>query len=171
MVDQIYRCPQPVIAKVHGDCYGGAIGLIAACDVAVAAESAHFCLSEVKLGLIPATIAPYVIEAMGARTAYRYMVSAERFSAQQAQHMGLVHEVVASDKLDDATHAIVQAIVANGPNAVKEAKKLVRDMTNAIIDERLLTDTAERIATVRASSEAQEGIKAFLEKRTPSWNL
>jgi methylglutaconyl-CoA hydratase len=169
MLRTIYVCPKPVVAKVQGDCYAGGMGLVAACDIALAAEPANFCLSEVKLGLIPATISPYVIKAIGENAARRYFLTAERFSAQQAQRIGFVHEVVAADALDASVDAIVNALASASPNAVKEAKRLVRDVAGRPLTDGLIADTAERIAAIRASDEGREGVRSFLEKRKPSW--
>jgi methylglutaconyl-CoA hydratase len=169
MLRTIYFSPKPVVAKVQGDCYAGGMGLVAACDIVVAGEGVNFCLSEVKLGLIPATISPYVIKAMGDQAARRYFLTAERFDAQEARRLGLAHEVVPAAQLDAAVAAIVNALVANSPNAVREAKKLVRDIAGLPIDDVLLADTAGRIAAIRASAEGREGVAAFLEKRKPSW--
>jgi methylglutaconyl-CoA hydratase len=169
MLRIVYLCPKPVVAKIQGDCYAGGMGLAAACDVAVAAEGASFCLSEVKLGLIPATISPYVIKAMGENAARRYFLTAERFSAQEAHRIGFVHELVKADDLDAAVAAIVKALVSNSPNAVQQAKVLVRDIAGRPLDNALLADTAARIAAIRASLEAREGVASFLEKRKPSW--
>jgi methylglutaconyl-CoA hydratase len=169
MLRTIYLCPKPVVAKIQGDCYAGGMGLVAACDIAVAAEEANFCLSEVKLGLIPATISPYVIKAMGENAARRYFLTAERFSAAEAHRIGFVHELVKADELDASVAAIVKALVSNSPNAVREAKVLVRDIAGRPVDNALLADTAERIAVIRASQEGREGVASFLEKRKPSW--
>ena len=169
MLRTLYHCPKPVVAKVQGDCYAGGMGLVAACDIAVAAREANFCLSEVKLGLIPATISPYVIRAMGENAARRYFLTAERFSAQEALRIGFVHEICAADALDADVAAIVASLVSNGPHAVASAKALVRDMAGQRITDDLLMDTAERIAEIRASSEGREGVAAFLEKRKPAW--
>jgi methylglutaconyl-CoA hydratase len=169
MLRTIYFSPKPVVAKVQGDCYAGGMGLVAACDIVVAAEGVNFCLSEVKLGLIPATISPYVIKAMGEQAARRYFLTAERFDAQEARRLGLAHEVVPAEQLDASVGNIVAALAANSPNAVREAKKLVRDIAGVPIDDVLLADTAERIAAIRASSEGREGVASFLEKRKPSW--
>ena len=128
MLRTIYLCPQPVVAKVQGDCYAGGMGLVAACDIALVAEPVQFCLSEVRLGLIPATISPYVISAMGEQAARRYFVTAERFSAAEALRIGFVHQVVAADALDATADGIVKALAANSPNAVREAKRLVREV-------------------------------------------
>jgi methylglutaconyl-CoA hydratase len=169
MLRTIYFSPKPVVAKVQGDCYAGGMGLVAACDIVVAAEGVNFCLSEVKLGLIPATISPYVIKAMGDQASRRYFLTAERFDARQAHRLGLAHEVVPTEELDATVAGIVQALVNNSPNAVREAKKLVRDIAGLPIDDVLLADTAGRIATIRASNEGREGVASFLEKRKPSW--
>jgi len=169
MLRTIYFSPKPVVAKVQGDCYAGGMGLVAACDIVVAAEGVNFCLSEVKLGLIPATISPYVIKAMGDQAARRYFLTAERFDAREAQRLGLAHEVVPAEELDGCVAGIVNALVNNSPNAVLEAKKLVRDIAGLPIDDVLLADTAGRIASIRASSEGREGVASFLEKRKPSW--
>lgn len=169
MLRTIYLCPKPVVAKVQGDCYAGGMGLVAACDIVVAAVGVNFCLSEVKLGLIPATISPYVIKAMGEQAARRYFLTAERFDAAAALRMGFAHEVVAPEDLDSTVAGIVKALVSNSPNAVLEAKKLVRDVVGLPVTDALLADTAERIAAIRASNEGREGVASFLEKRKPNW--
>jgi methylglutaconyl-CoA hydratase len=174
----IYSCPVPVVGRIHGPCYGGGVGLAAVCDVVVAAWSAHFCLSEAKLGLLPATISPYVIRAIGQQAARRYFVTAERFSAHQAHAMGLVHEVCGEHAhtseadgpaLDAQVASIVSAIVANGPMAVRACKALVKTIGTAPITARLRAETAARMATLRASAEGIEGTQSFLNKRKPSW--
>src|SRR5690606_12601385 len=142
---------------VQGDCYAGGMGLVAACDIVVAVDSAGFCLSEVKLGLIPATISPYVIKAMGEQAARRYFLTAERFDAEQARRIGFAHEVVSADALDSTVAGIVKALVNNSPNAVKQAKTLVREIVGKTVDDALLLDTAGRIAAIRASLEGREG--------------
>ena len=169
MLRTIYFSPKPVVARVQGDCYAGGMGLVAACDIVVASDNVNFCLSEVKLGLIPATISPYVIKAMGEQASRRYFLTAERFDAREAHRLGLAHEVVPLEQLDASVDAIVKALVANSPNAVREAKKLVRDIASLPIDDVLLADTAGRIAAIRASGEGREGVASFLEKRKPSW--
>jgi methylglutaconyl-CoA hydratase len=169
MLRTIYLCPKPVVAKVQGDCYAGGMGLVAACDIAVAVQEANFCLSEVKLGLIPATISPYVIKAMGENAARRYFLTAERFSAAEAQRIGFVHEVTAADALDAKVAEIVKSLLVNSPNAVKEAKTLVRDVVDRPVTDELLADTAQRIANIRASEQGREGVQSFLEKRKPDW--
>ncbi|MES2898379.1 MAG: enoyl-CoA hydratase/isomerase family protein [Pseudomonadota bacterium] len=169
MLRAIYLCPKPVVAKVQGDCYAGGMGLVAACDIAVAGSGAHFCLSEVKLGLIPATISPYVIKAMGENAARRYFLTAERFTAQEAHRIGFVHDVAAGDSLDGCVDVIVKALVTSSPNAVREAKVLVREVVGKGVDAAMVMDTAERIANIRSSDEGREGVASFLEKRKPSW--
>ena len=169
MLKTIYFCPKPVIARVQGDCYAGGMGLIAACDIVVSVADAQFCLSEVKLGLIPATISPYVIKAMGEQAARRYFLTAERFDARQAERIGLVHQAVAAERLDATVAELVKALLSASPNAVREAKRLVREIAGAPITDALIRDTAERIAQVRASDEGREGVRAFLEKRKPGW--
>ena len=169
MLRTIYTCPKPVIARVQGDAYGGGVGLIAAADIAVAAETACFSLSEVKLGLIPATISPYVIRAIGIRAARRYFITAERFEATEAHRIGLVHKIATADALDVAVESVVAAILRNGPGAVTKSKQLVRDLDGQLLSDELLADTARRIAQVRGSDEAREGVRAFFEKRLPAW--
>jgi methylglutaconyl-CoA hydratase len=169
MLRTIYLCPKPVVAKVHGDCYAGGMGLVAACDVVVAADVANFCLSEVKLGLIPATISPYVIKAMGEQASRRYFLTAERFGAAEALRTGFAHEVVPVADIDAKVAEIVKALLANSPNAVKEAKALVRDVAGQPVSDALLADTALRIAHIRASEQGREGVASFLEKRKPNW--
>jgi len=169
MLRTLERSRLPVIARIHGDVYAGGMGLVAVCDVAIAADTANFCLSEVKIGLIPATISPYVIRAMGARAAQRYFLTAERFGAAEAHRIGFVHEVVAPDALDTKVDEVLRSIAAAGPVAVQESKRLWRDMAGQPITEALSQDTVERIARMRASDEGREGLRAFLEKRKPSW--
>ena len=169
MLRTIYLCPKPTVARVQGDCYAGGMGLVAACDIVVAADTVGFCLSEVKLGLIPATISPYVIKAMGEQAARRYFITAERFDAAEARRIGFAHEVVAADALDATVAGIVKALVNNSPNAVKEAKTLVREVVGQNVDDALLADTAGRIAAIRASLEGREGVASFIEKRKPTW--
>ncbi len=169
MLRTIYLCPKPVVAQIQGDCYAGGMGLAAACDIVVAAEEANFCLSEVKLGLIPATISPYVIKAMGENAARRYFLTAERFSARAAQGIGFAHEVVARAALEAKVAEIVKALVSNSPNAVQQAKTLVREVVGRPVTQELLADTAERIAHIRASEQGREGVQSFLDKRKPNW--
>lgn len=169
MLHVIYACSKPVVAKVQGDCYAGGMGLVATCDIAVAVDSANFCLSEVKLGLIPATISPYVIKSMGENAARRYFITAERFSAAEAYRIGFVHEVAAADALDAKVAEIVKALVSNSPNAVKQAKHLVQTVASRELNPALIAATVEGIAQIRASDEGREGVRSFLEKRKPNW--
>ncbi|MDO8178535.1 MAG: enoyl-CoA hydratase/isomerase family protein [Undibacterium sp.] len=169
MLHTIYSCPKPVVAKVQGDCYAGGMGLVAACDIVVSVDSAHFCLSEVKLGLIPATISPYVIKAMGENAARRYFLTAERFSAAEAHRIGFAHEVVAAEMLDAKVAELVKALVSNSPNAVRQAKTLVREVGGRAITAELIAGTVQEIAQIRASDEGREGVRSFLEKRKPDW--
>ena len=169
MLRVIYECPKPTVARVQGDVVAGGMGLVACCDVAVSVDTAGYCLSEVKLGLIPATISPYVIRAMGARAAHRYFLTAERFTAQEALRLGFVHEVVQPNQLDAKLNEITQALVKNSPNAVKVCKKLVQEVAFAEMSQPLIEKTVEGIADIRSSAEGREGVSAFLGKRKPSW--
>jgi methylglutaconyl-CoA hydratase len=171
MLWTLYSCPLPVVGRIHGDCYAGGVGLASVCDVLVAAEGVNFCLSEAKLGLLPATIGPYVVKAMGEQAARRWFITAERFSAARAAGFGFVHEVVGAEQLDAKVDEIVAALVANGPQAVKACKRLVQDLASRPIDGALRDDTAKRIADIRASDEGREGVRSFLEKRSPAWLL
>ncbi len=161
--------PKPTVAAVQGAAFGGGVGLVACCDVAVASEAATFSLSEVRLGLIPAAISPYVVAAMGERAARRYFLTAERFDAREAHRTGLVHEVAPADGLDVAVEAVLARLLEGGPEAQAAAKDLVFAVAGRPVDDRLVRDTAERIAERRASPEGREGVGAFLEKRQPSW--
>ena len=169
MLEVIYNCPKPTVARVQGDVYAGGVGLVAACDMAVAADSAHFCLSEVRIGLIPATISPYVIRAMGPRAAHRWFLTAERFDAAEAHRIGLVHEVVAPGALDATLAGLARSLVQAGPDAVSACKRLVQDVAGRTLTPALVQRTVEGIADIRASEEGREGIRSFLEKRKPSW--
>jgi methylglutaconyl-CoA hydratase len=169
MLRTIYECPKPVIARVHGDVYAGGVGLVAACDIAVAAVDANFCLSETKLGLIPATVGPYVLRAMTANAGRRYFLTAEKFTAAEAFRIGLVHELAPPDELDSRVNEILGALMLTSQNAVTEAKRLVRDLTARPIDDGLVADTAQRIADIRTSTDGREGVRSFLEKRKPQW--
>jgi methylglutaconyl-CoA hydratase len=163
------QCPVPVVGRVQGDCYAGGMGLAAICDVLVAVEGATFCLSEARLGLLPATISPYVVRALGTQASRRYMVTAERFSAVRAHALGMVHELATPETLDAKVNDIVTALVANGPKAVRECKRLVRDVSGVAITTELRSDTARRIADIRASDEGREGLASFLNKRPAGW--
>jgi methylglutaconyl-CoA hydratase len=164
MLNTIYACPKPVIAKVQGDAYAGGVGLASVCDILVASTQVRFCISEAKLGLLPATIAPYVIRALGEQASRRYFLTAEIFTAAHAKELGFVHELVDPEALDNKVDEICQAIMSNGPLAVIACKKIVRDISQKEITPDMLEDTVERIATIRASDEAQMRMKAFLEK-------
>lgn len=168
LLQAIDTSPKPVIARVHGNAFAGAIGLIACADLAVAAEEVEFAVTEVRLGLIPAVISPYLIRAMGSRQARRWFLTAERFSADQALAMNLVHEVVAADQLDACVDHWIDALRRAGPHALKAAKDLAKavDMSP---DAALIAETSRRIAEIRASAEGKEGVAAFLEKRKPGW--
>jgi methylglutaconyl-CoA hydratase len=170
MLRALYGLSKPTIARVHGAAYGGGVGLIAACDVAIAVPDATFALTEAKLGLIPATIGPYVIEAIGARQARRYFLTTERFGAAEALRIGLVHEVVDAGALDRRVRDIVQAVMAAGPVAQLECKALIRGVAHRPIDADVIAGTAAHIAAVRASPEGREGVAAFLAKRRPAWH-
>ncbi len=161
--------PQPTVALVQGPAFGGGVGLVACCDIVVAVEEAKFCLSEVKLGLIPAVISPYVVTTIGEAAARRYFLTAEAFSAWEAQRLGLVHEVVDHAALEVRGRQIVDALMAGGPVAQGAAKELIFAVAGASLDESLIEETATRIAELRASDEGREGIAAFLEKRKPNW--
>lgn len=163
------RMHKPTIARVHGAAFGGGVGLVACCDIAVAAREAQFCLSEVRLGLIPAVISPYVVQAMGARAARRYFLTAERFGAEEARRLGLVSEVVDADKLDESVGALTSHLLKGGPHALAAAKDLIAAVADRPIESTVVEDTARRIASQRASAEGKEGVAAFLEKRAAGW--
>ena len=169
MLRVMYECPKPTVARVQGDVFAGGMGLVAACDMAVSVHSATFCLSEVKLGLIPATISPYVIRAMGARAAHRYFLTAERFSATEAHRIGFVHEVVSEEQLDAKVAELTHALVSASPNAVRSCKMLLQEVAGRDIDAPLVARTVEGIADIRSSSEGKEGVQSFLQKRKPNW--
>lgn len=169
MLQAIYTCPKPTVARVQGDVFAGGMGLVAACDMAVSVDTASFCLSEVKLGLVPATISPYVVRAMGERAARRYFLTAERFSAAQALHMGFVHEVVAAEQLDATVEHLLGALLQAGPLAVRTCKTLLQEVAGAAIDSALIARTVQHIADIRSSAEGREGVQSFLQKRKPAW--
>ncbi|HEX5698773.1 MAG TPA: enoyl-CoA hydratase/isomerase family protein [Rhodoferax sp.] len=169
MLRVIYTCPKPTVARIQGDVYAGGMGLVAACDMAVSVDGANYCLSEVKLGLYPATISPYVIRAMGARAAHRYFLTAERFDAAEALRIGFVHSVLPAERLDDHVAEITKALVSASPNAVNACKTLLHDVAGKDIDAALVAHTVQGIAGIRASAEGKEGVQSFLQKRKPSW--
>jgi methylglutaconyl-CoA hydratase len=163
------RLPKPTVAVVQGAAYGGGVGLAACCDVVLAAETAVFCLSEVRLGLTPATISPYVVRAIGARQARRYFTTAEIIPAGRAKEIGLVHEVVMGEALSAALETLLQALLSGAPGAQEDAKDLVFLNEARPLDAALIAETARRIAERRTTDEAREGFSAFLEKRKPAW--
>jgi methylglutaconyl-CoA hydratase len=169
LMHTLYELPMPTLAAVNGAALGGGVGLICCCDLALADEGAIFGTTEVRLGLIPAVIGPYVVGAVGPRQGRRLMVTGERIDAQEAARLGLVHRVVSKDRLDEEVEHAVDALLANGPRAMAEAKRLVMDLAEQPISDSLLDDTAARIARIRASAEGREGVAAFLDKRRPAW--
>lgn len=169
MLERLNTMPMPVIARVNGAAYGGAVGLVSCCDIAVATERASFSLSEVKLGLIPATVGPYVVKAMGERAARRYFLTGERISAEDALALGLVSELVDEQALDEAVEKYVQTFLANSPAALTAAKQLIADVADRPVDAEVIEHTSKLIASIRVSKEGQEGLRAFLEKRAPAW--
>jgi methylglutaconyl-CoA hydratase len=171
MLRRLAEMPKPTIARVQGAALGGGMGLAAACDICVAATAASFATSEVKFGLIPSAIGPYVLRAIGARQASRYFLTAERIDARKAQEIGLAHEVVEEDELHQTVGALAEALLAGGPQAQGAAKALIRDMAGHSIDDSLVEETARRIAVLRGGGEAWEGLSAFLDKRPPRWGL
>ena len=168
LMTDLYQLPIPTVVAVRGAAYGGAIGLIACCDIAIATDSARFCLSEVKLGLAPATIGPFVVSAMGARRCSKLFLTAEVFSAAQAEQYGLIHEVVSDEKLSGEIDKTLAQLLLAGPNASKSAKRLIRECIPPF-DSNLADTTSQLIASLRVSNEGQEGLSAFFEKRTPNW--
>ncbi len=160
---------QPTIARVQGAAFGAGLGAAAACDICVATRSASFATSEVRFGLIPATISPYVLRAIGPRQALRYFQTAEAIAAPRAREIGLVHEAVETEKLNSTIAKLVEALLHAGPHATTAAKALIRDIAGAPIDNALINETARRIAHLRATDEAKEGLAAFLDKRRPKW--
>lgn len=167
---QVFDClSKPTIVAVHGNCFGGALGLVACADIAIASETATFCLSEVRLGLIPAVISPYVVRAMGVRASRRYALTAERFGAQEALRLGFVHSVVTDNVARSAVESVAAAIVAGAPEAQGVTKRLIAEVSSRAIDDDVMALTAKAIAEKRASAEAKEGLAAFFDKRKPEW--
>ncbi|MFZ1640763.1 MAG: enoyl-CoA hydratase/isomerase family protein [Candidatus Contendobacter sp.] len=169
MLRTLAELRKPTVARIHGAALGGGMGLAAACDICVASTAATFATSEVRFGLIPATIGPYVLRAIGARQASRYFLTAERISARRAWELGLVHELVEPEALDARVREMVNALRAGGPHAQAAAKDLIRAVADRPLDDARVEDTARRIAQIRATPEAKEGLSAFLEKRPPNW--
>ncbi|EHD0128638.1 MULTISPECIES: enoyl-CoA hydratase-related protein [Vibrio] len=169
LMETLDSFPQPTIAVVQGSAYGGALGLICCSDIAIASRSANFCLSEVKLGLVPATIAPYVMRAMGNRQARRYILSGEVISAEDAERFGIVHEVKEAKQLENAVDSVIKTLLLNSPDAMRKAKTLCHQCHQNPIDQQLIHYTSKLIADIRVSPQGQDGLQAFLEKRSPSW--
>ena len=169
MLSALDRMPQTTIGRVQGPIYGGGVGVVSACDIAIGTSNATFCLSEVRLGIVPGMISPYVLRAIGERTARRYFQTAEVFDANEAMRIGLLHEVVEPDALDERIGKLLKQLKSAAPGARAIAKKLAGDIAGRPIDQTLMTETAQLIADVRAKPEAREGLSAFLEKRKPSW--
>lgn len=169
MLQTLATLKQPTIARVHGIAFGGGMGLASACDICIASVNAKFATSEVRLGLAPSTISPYVIRAIGARQASRYFLTAERIDAEQAQKIGLVHEVVPVEELDSKIDEMVQALLLGGPEAQAASKQLIQLVDQQVLTEELLLQTAQHIAHVRQGSEAKNGLNAFLDKQSPAW--
>jgi len=169
LMSTLHRFRKPTIALVQGHAYGGGVGLIACCQIVIAASTAQFCFSEVKLGLIPAVISPYIVRAIGQRNARAYFLSAKTFDAMSALQMGLCHEIVERDALDAALKEMIACLLKNGPASMVAVNDLMNELQTLPIDEQLISLTAKTIATIRVSPEGQEGLNAFLEKREPSW--
>ena len=160
---------KPTIILITGATYGGGIGLVACCDIAIATQNTRFCFSEVRLGLVPAIISPYIVKALGKRIALRYFLTAENFDAQEAWRIGLVHHVVTEAKLGDYLNKITSALIAASPNALSKTKMIVAEVSTRPLDDRLIQRTSQLITEIRNTSEAQEGISAFLQKRKATW--
>jgi len=169
MLKTLDRMSKPTIARVHGPAYAGGVGLVAACDIAIGAHEAEFCLTEVKLGLSPATISPYVVRAMGARLARRYFLTAEVIDAGEACRLGLLSGVAPKEELDGAVGALLGHLLVGGREAHARIKDLIRAVSAGPTDDAMIADTARRIAQIRVSPEGREGIASFLEKRKPVW--
>jgi methylglutaconyl-CoA hydratase len=169
LMSTLYHLNKPTIAQISGASYGGAIGLIACCDIAIASEKSIFCLSEVNIGLIPAVISPYVVKAIGERQARRYFITAEMITSERALALNLVHEVVPLEELKLRVDEIVSSMLTNGPKAMGMSKALVQKVANEKLDDNLKHYTRDLIAHVRVSEEGQEGLSAFLEKRPANW--
>jgi methylglutaconyl-CoA hydratase len=169
MFHAVHSCSRPVIARVQGDAYGGGVGLVAACDIAIASDTVSFGLSEVRLGIVAATISPHLVRAMGARQATRYMLTAEKFAAPRARELGLVHELTKPRDLDSEVERHANVLLSSSSAAMAATKQLLADVVEAPMDDVLLAATAKCIADARVSPEGREGIAAFLEKRAPFW--
>lgn len=173
LLAQLASSNKPTIARVNGNAFGGGVGLVACCDIAIASTAARFALTEVRLGLAPAAISPYVVAAIGARQARRYALTAEPIVADEARRLGLVHEVAPADGLDDKVNAVLEELLKGGPEAQRECKELIREVASTLgaPDAAKRRSTAQRLARMRVSEEGQEGMGAFLQKRPPRWTL
>ena len=171
LMQKLHDCKKTTIAIVQGAAFGGGVGLVACCDIVLASDKAVFCLSEVKLGLIPSVISPYVVKAIGERNSKRYFATAEKFDANEAKSIQLIHKVYPCDQLSDQAQDYINRVLANGPKAMYESKRLINHVYNQPITEELVLDTAQRIADIRASVEGKEGVSAFLEKRPANWSV
>lgn len=169
LLHKLNEFPKPVIALVQGAVYGGGLGLIACCDFVVTTENACFCFSEVKFGMIPATISPFVLQAIGARQARRYFLTAEAFNAEAAKHIGLIHEIVADDALDSYLEQLDKMLLQASPMAQAQCKQLIHEVSQQAISDQLLQDTAKQLANVRSTADAKTGLSAFLNKQKPGW--
>ena len=169
MLKALYEIPLPTIAKIQGAAFGGALGLISCCDIAIAATDSLFAFSEVKIGLIPATISPYILEAIGSRAARRYFITGQSFDAQQALLLGMIHDVVEQEHLENTVARLIDKLLKNSPKAMASSKQLIREITHHHIDDTLINYTCERIATARLSKEGQVGLSAFIYKRKAYW--
>lgn len=171
LMSVLNELPKPTIAKINGAALGGGVGLVCCCDIAIASEAARFGTTEVRLGIMPSVIGPYVVAAIGPRQARRLMLTGERIDAAQAKQIGLVHEVAAADRLDATVDTTVRHLLDGGPQAIRSAKALVHDLAATQITPKLIDETAKRIAALRATAEAKEGLGAFLDKRSPNWRM
>lgn len=169
MLHALYQLPFPTLAVIEGSAFGGAVGLIACCDMAIATDNAVFALSEVKIGLVPATISPYVVAAIGARACGRLFLTGERFNADYARQIGLISDTAPASELPTTKQRVLDEIMRAGPHAVRAAKALLRDVAGRDIDDKLIKDTCQRIANIRVSAEGQAGLRAFLSKQPPPW--
>lgn len=169
LMEVLYQCPIPTLARIQGAVFGGATGLVACCDIAIASASAKFCFSEVRIGLIPAVISPYVINAIGVRNTNKLFLTAETFDADFARTIGLIHEVCKPDQLDSSVQRMIEVLLDNSPQALRKSKQLTHQAGAASLDQATLDYTVNAIADIRASDEGKEGLHAFLEKRKPAW--
>lgn len=169
LMSTLYQLNKPTLAEVNGASYGGAVGLIACCDIAIASEGSVFCLSEVKIGLVPAVISPYVVKAIGERQARRYLITGEVIKSEQALKLNLIHEVVPKEAITSRVNEIISSMLNNAPKAMSMSKALVQKVANEPLDDSMIHHTHDLIAQVRVSEEGQEGLSAFLDKRPANW--